>query len=146
MTTIDVSEALRNLTTIDRRVQDTARLGISDVAKIAYRAAKETTLFKDRTGELRGTLDIVDTGAYAKRVIARAKHGRYIESGTKAHVILPKNAPMLRFVIGGRVVFARRVNHPGTAKRPFMENAAQAGSQAMSVVMREGAERAVNYP
>jgi|GEM_PF-3315301 len=146
MIRIDASECLRNLATIERRVLDEARLGMAEVAKIAYRNARETTLYKDRTGELRGTTDIVDLGAYRKRLIFRAKHARYVTGGTRAHVILPRNAPYLRFVIGGRVIFARRVNHPGTAKRPVLENAGAAGSQAMSVVLNEGAERAVKYP
>lgn len=142
----DAKEALRTLATIERRVLDAARVGIADVAKVAYRSAKETTLFKDRTGELRGTLDIVDTGAYTKRVIARAKHSVFVENGTKAHTILPKNGGLLRFTIGGRVVYARRVSHPGTEARPFMDNAAQAGSQAMRVGFDEAVARAANYP
>ncbi len=146
MTTIDASEFLRNLATIERRVLDSARLGMAQVVKVAYRSARESTLFKDRTGELRGTMDIVDRGAYSKRLVFRAKHAKYVNDGTKAHVILPVNAPFLRFVIGGRVIFARKVNHPGTAKRPILENAAAAGSQAMSVIMNEGAEHAVKYP
>jgi len=146
MASIDASEFLRNLATIERRVLDSARLGMAQVAKVAYRNAKETTLFKDRTGELRGTMDIVDRGAYSKRLIFRAKHAKFVNDGTKKHVILPKNAPFLRFVIGGRVIFAKKVNHPGTAKRPVLENAAAAGSQAMSVILHEGAENAVKYP
>ena len=146
MSNIDAKDALRTLATIERRILNAARIGISDVAKIAYRSARETSLFKDRTGELRGTLDIVDTGAYTKRLIARAKHSVYVEKGTKAHEIVARAGGVLRFVIGGRVVYARRVNHPGTQPRPFMDNAAQAGSQAMRVGFDEGVERAANYP
>jgi len=139
---IDASEFLRSMATIERRVLDSARVGMSDVVKVAYRNAKDTTLFKDQTGELRGTIDIVDRGAYSKRLIWRAKHARYLTEGTKAHG--PKTAPFLRFVIGGRVIFAKWVR--GISKRPFDANAAAAGSQAMSVILNEGAERAVRFP
>lgn len=48
----------------------------------------------------------------------------YITGGTRPHVILPRNASVLRFeVAGGRIVFARRVNHPGTRPNPFPERA-----------------------
>lgn len=33
---------------------------------------------------------------------------------TRPHVILPRNAKALRFMMGGRVVFAKKVNHPGS--------------------------------
>ncbi|WP_280329602.1 HK97 gp10 family phage protein [Nocardia wallacei] len=56
-------------------------------------------------------------------VFARARHARFIEEGTRPHVIRPRNARALRFEIGGRVVFAQRVNHPGTAARPFLRDA-----------------------
>ena len=43
-------------------------------------------------------------------------YGRIHEFGgtTKAHVILPRNAKVLAFRVGGQQVFARRVNHPGS--------------------------------
>jgi hypothetical protein len=146
MIQIEASEFLRNLATIERRVLDAARLGVDQVAKVAYRSARETTLFKDQTGELRGTLDILDRGTYGRRLTAPAKHARYIESGSKPHRITAKNVPFLRFVIGGKVFYKRSVNHPGTAARPFMQNAAAAGAQAMAVILNEAAERAVSYP
>lgn len=143
---IDASDCLRNLKTVERRILDVPRVQLQEVAKVAYRAARSTTLFKDRTGELRGTIDIVDKGAYWKRVIARARHGRFIEEGTKAHVILPRRGRFLKFVVGGHTVFARKVNHPGTAKRPFMANAAAAGGQAMRVLFDEGIAKAIDNP
>lgn len=141
----DASDCLRDLKTIERRVLDVARVGLGTVVKVAYRSILESTLFKDRTGELRGTTDIVDTGAFKKRLIMRAPHALFINEGTKPHVILPKNVPFLRFVVGGRVVFAKKVNHPGTAKRPVLENAAAVGGQAMKVIFEEGTAKAVDY-
>ncbi len=62
---------------------------------------------------------------------------RYVDLGTRPHVILPRHAPMLHFlsdyqpktvpgVLGsgsggayGEDVFARRVHHPGTEARGF---------------------------
>ena len=39
---------------------------------------------------------------------------RYLDEGTRPHPILPRRARVLRFHAQGRVVFARRVQHPGT--------------------------------
>lgn len=143
---IDASDCLRGLGTVERRILDVPRVRLYEVAQVAQRTAKDTTLFHDRTGRLRGKIDIVDVGAFEKRVIARMPYSRFIEDGTKAHVIRPKRARFLRFYVAGETVFARRVNHPGTAKRPFMENAARAGGQAMRLLIDEGVERAINNP
>jgi hypothetical protein len=40
--------------------------------------------------------------------------------GARPHVIRPRRAKALRFVIGGRVVFARKVNHPGSVGTQFL--------------------------
>lgn len=45
-----------------------------------------------------------------------SEHPRMLmyEKGTRPHVILPRNAKLLRFETGDGVVFAAKVNHPGT--------------------------------
>ena len=46
-----------------------------------------------------------------------------VNDGTKPHIIRPKNAKALAFKIGGRVVFAKVVHHPGTKAQPFLDRA-----------------------
>lgn len=44
-----------------------------------------------------------------------APHALIIEKGSEPHVITPRRTGgMLRFTVGGRTVYARKVNHPGT--------------------------------
>lgn len=71
------------------------------------------------------------TDSYAE-TIATANYAAYVELGTRPHVIRPRNKKVLRFAprgqgrlsgsprSGGSVVFARRVNHPGTKAKPYM--------------------------
>lgn len=47
----------------------------------------------------------------------------YVLNGTKPHPIYPRNKKALRFTTGGRVVFARMVNHPGTKPNNFLMKA-----------------------
>lgn len=47
----------------------------------------------------------------------------YLLNGTPAHMILPlqnRPNPHLRFTVGGVVVFARQVRHPGTRANNFL--------------------------
>lgn len=57
-------------------------------------------------------------------VSADAPYAAPVHEGARPHVIRPRNARALRFEINGRVVFARRVNHPGQRAQPFLTNAA----------------------
>ncbi|MDN5919087.1 MAG: hypothetical protein L0I76_29000 [Pseudonocardia sp.] len=50
----------------------------------------------------------------------------YVLNGTNPHVIVPNRAKALRFVSGGQVRFAKRVNHPGTRAKPFVQDSARA--------------------
>lgn len=43
--------------------------------------------------------------------------------GTPAHTIRPRRRKALRFVSGGRVIFATRVRHPGTVGNKFLTRA-----------------------
>lgn len=52
-----------------------------------------------------------------------AHYALYVHEGTRPHTIQPRTAQALRFEIGGRVVFSKLVNHPGTKARPFLLNA-----------------------
>lgn len=57
-------------------------------------------------------------------VSADAPYAAPVHEGARPHVIRPRNARALRFEINGRVIFARRVNHPGQRAQPFLTNAA----------------------
>ena len=96
------------------------------------------------TGVTRGTLNRsaalcpVDTGlmrasgmmrigGFGSQVVGEveytADYSLAVHNGTRPHVILPRRGQYLRFQVGGRTVYARRVNHPGTRPRPFLATA-----------------------
>lgn len=52
---------------------------------------------------------------------------------TSPHTIVPKRRQFLRFMAGGKVIFARKVNHPGSniRKRPFLEPGVRDSSAAL---------------
>lgn len=63
---------------------------------------------------------------YNVEVGARSKAMPYHHDGTKPHIIRPRNRRVLKFQAGGRTVFAKKVNHPGTRANPFLIRGAQA--------------------
>ncbi|MER7500445.1 hypothetical protein AB0L05_27685 [Nonomuraea pusilla] len=51
-------------------------------------------------------------------------YGLFMEIGTRAHVIRPKRPDgWLRFMVDGKVVFARVVHHPGTRPYAYLRRA-----------------------
>jgi hypothetical protein len=58
------------------------------------------------------------------KVISTNIHTVLVHNGSPRHFIRPRRANgYLRFTVGGRVVFARVVNHPGYIGDPFMTKA-----------------------
>lgn len=76
-----------------------------------------------RTGNLRRSMTTerkrVRNGLEG-RVGSPVKYAQLHHEGTRAHVIVPRKAKALRFMVGGRVVFASRVRHPGTRPNPYL--------------------------
>jgi hypothetical protein len=78
------------------------------------------------TGRLRGSLKIQKKLTFrgpTYTVYTNVKYAPYVENGTPPHKIRPKTKKALKFKIGGRTVFAKVVNHPGTKPRPFLARA-----------------------
>lgn len=71
------------------------------------------------SSEFRGEVSVLNPGAV---------YVRFVEDDTRAHVIRPRFTQALRFSVGGRVVFARAVNHPGTTGQHFFRDGAAAAA------------------
>lgn len=61
--------------------------------------------------------------ALAVRIVASTRYALFHHEGTRPHVIRPRRAKALRFVSGGQVIFASKVNHPGTKPNRFLTTA-----------------------
>lgn len=94
----------------------------------AQRDAAKTNKFESRTGKTKASVkrDIALTArGYRGRIRSVRKVARYMEKGTRPHVIRAKRSRVLRFHSGGALVFRRSVNHPGTKPTWFMRDAAE---------------------
>lgn len=106
---------------------------------------EQKLLVPRRTGNLGRSIHIgAVTPTYAETV-ASADYAAYVELGTKPHDIRPRNAKVLAFPAAGqatlsgrtrssgRVIFAKRVRHPGTRAQPFMVPGAKRALEEMGV-------------
>ena len=112
-------------------VQERTPFVLKRVARVALGLMKANVAVQ--TGALRSSLYAVLSGRSTLKLGSTDPKAVFIEKGTKPHVILPRRpGGVLRFSVGiapavglGRVVFTRRVHHPGTRAKPFMRPAAR---------------------
>jgi HK97 gp10 family phage protein len=61
----------------------------------------------------------------------------YVEEGTQPHAIVPVNPRALRFEVGGQMVFAKHVHHPGTRPQPFVRETAEETRKRVPYLFRQ---------
>jgi hypothetical protein len=65
-------------------------------------------------------------------------YGGFVRGGTAPHEIRPKKVGgSLVFQIGGRTIFAKKVNHPGTKANPYHKRAHQQVSGQISEIISQ---------
>jgi hypothetical protein len=139
-----------------RLVVATARA--ADVGAKAGVAHAKKGRFKDRTGRLRSEIHaepaILGPAAFEWDIVSATPYAPFIEYGTRPHWIRPRKVrgfigPLqehgsrrkdggherayLRFVVNGRVVFAKEVDHPGNDPIPFMRPGGEVAGEMMAV-------------
>lgn len=66
-------------------------------------------------------------GEFRGRVTSTHPASIYVLNGTRPHMIFPRRpGGVLRFTVGGRVVYARFVNHPGTKPNNWLGDSLRA--------------------
>lgn len=77
--------------------------------------------FTPRTGQLEQSINWTAAGNGSAEVFAQAEYAGWVEQGTDAHIIRPKDRKALRFPVAGGAGFgfARVINHPGSKPHPF---------------------------
>lgn len=62
---------------------------------------------------LRGRVQYVEVGA-------NTKYAYDVHEGTRRHTITARTGRLMRFNVGGRIVYARKVTHPGSRPKPYL--------------------------
>lgn len=93
------------------------------------------------TGRLRASIRVERRRTLLLRTVwtigSDVFYAPYVNDGTAPHVIRPRNAQALRFRVGGRIVYARVVNHPGTRPNPFLDRALREVTRSRGYTIRQ---------
>lgn len=121
---------------LGRTIQGEARRALRNRAPQVLNRAK--ILAPVDTGRLRASGKIVYSSTFGFRpkatIVFDVDYAAAVHDGSKPHQIRPKTrrvkqsngkfkGGVLRFQVGGRVVYATVVNHPGTKGKPFLDRA-----------------------
>lgn len=84
-----------------------------------------------RTGKMAGMIGTrrmtSDFGRYLEGAVGvnpgtggQRGYAQIVSGGSRPHIIQPRTAKALRFVVAGKVIYTRRVQHPGTRPNPYL--------------------------
>lgn len=138
---VDGVAFLSQLRDLGAGLQNNVSQAVRVATDAVYADAKGTTLFRDRTGELRGSIKESVDGHTGKVSRGRKAYMSFVANGTRPHLIAGN--PFLSFEWKGQRVFFRYVNHPGTAPRPFMQHAQDVGERIFRSVVDRFVDSAI---
>lgn len=97
-----------------------------------------------RTGKLRRSIFNKMRDVLNGQVSTATEYAAYVEYGTNPHTIVPRRAKVLAFKIGGSMVFAKKVQHPGFSGRFYMRRTAQTTVELVKSIYEKAFNRLVN--
>jgi hypothetical protein len=139
---------IAQLKLIHRRFRSRNTAMVNASLKVAARQAEEhvrqRSTFKRR--KARSLKDdtkhriIKSRGGRILRLSWTKKYSPFVEYGTRPHRIVARRRAFLRFYLprAGRVVYARRVNHPGTRPYKFGWKSAYAAHRVLGQHLQRG--------
>lgn len=77
------------------------------------------------TGRLRDSIHSIhmrDSRSQYMWIGSNEEHALMHHQGTKPHTIVPREAPILRFTSGSRIIYSREVQHPGTRPNRYLSD------------------------
>ena len=125
---------------LNRQMTNASRSELREASRQVVNRAK--VLAPVRTGRLRSSIRAEPPRIFSLRgsvtVGSDLEYAAMVNDGTRPHVIRPRTKQLLRFQVGGRTVFAKVVNHPGTRPNPFLDRALREVAAARGYSFRQG--------
>lgn len=117
-------------------------------------------MLQHRSGKLAGSIRAIPAVFEGASIIGSVEggggpafYGKFFElesaggtGGTKPHAIFAVKARALRFVMGGNIHFAKSVQHPGFAARPFMTTSLSENADKIQTDLQAALDAEIQKP
>lgn len=143
------------------KIESSVSAKLSEVCQMIAEYARSIAPVK--TGEYANSIHIEQDGPLQFRLVASTPYAAVIEYGSVPHIITPgfsaaiikgqagalfarqkMKASVLRFEVGGEIVFAAYVLHPGTAPQMIIHRAKKDNLAAIVEAVRAGVQEALH--
>lgn len=160
----DISQAVPDAEAFDRALVAGLQRAVGHTVAVATQKARSEHRWQDRTGATRASIEpsVDDTAKGASGEITAGANAARLNDGTAPHDITAGDRKvsggrdasgrfqkgssrpgMLRFSIGGQVMFRRSVHHPGTKPDPFLDAAADAAGEELALAVEHAIDEAL---
>ena len=122
---------------IAKTISATAEAAI-EAGEFAKQFVYQSPGFKPRSGELQRATEWQTVRTASGRIVRirnRKAYAAPIDLGSKPHVIEARRRKALAFSVGGKLIFRRRVNHPGNRPYRFLYRATNAAGRVLGQVL-----------
>jgi hypothetical protein len=97
-----------------------------------------------KTGQLRRSITL-DYHPISVSIYPTVNYALPVHEGTKAHIILPVRASVLAFKKNGKMVFVKRVNHPGSKANKFVERTVQRTENGINNLFQRALDNIIQF-
>lgn len=139
MDVINVQEIQKAHAKFKQTLDDTVQDGLRKLGNRVLLKCSESTDFQGT--RLKNSVRFKKLSKYTIRTHTALNHASFLNDGTPPHVIKPRRAKALRFVVDGAVRFAGKVNHPGTQATHWFDKANKKAFDEVSEELTRDLER-----
>lgn len=126
---------------VENIIQSASTLMRNEATKNLKKVVYNRAVTWKRTKDLLQSITIEKKSKLLHKVYVGMPYGIFVENGTNPHLIQPKKGKkFLAFLIGGKMIFARSVNHPGSKAYPFWKPAKITLSQKLPEIINKNIE------
>lgn len=112
-----------------------------DAGKLILATEKSEVPIK--TGQLRRSITL-EYKPISVSIYPTVKYALPVHDGSKPHVIMAKGKALV-FKKDGKLIFARRVNHPGNKPNPFVERTVSKTESPVNNLFTKALENIINF-
>lgn len=97
-----------------------------------------------KTGQLRRSITL-DYRPISVSIYPTVKYAIPVHEGSRPHTISPRSKSVLRFKKGGKIIFAKRVMHPGNKPNKFVERTVNKSENPINAFFSKALDNIINF-